>query len=217
MPTVNESTTVYERGWIMRYRLPAQMPPQRITVFIHGWTGDENSMEIFARGLPSSHLQMFPRGPVSAQGVGFGWTSVRGIENSQLADFLPTAHELLKEIDAHLSGWKLQNHSFSVTGFSQGAAMAYILSLLYPQRVERIAALAGFLPALPDSLDLSAIKAKPVYIAHGTRDETIPVEEARKAAAFFNANGAEVDFCENNAGHKLPTICFAKLHEFLQS
>lgn len=216
MPIRTESVTVFERGWIFRYRLPSQMPPQKVAIFLHGWTGDENSMEIFARGLPENYLQLFPRGPVTVSGGGYGWTPVHGISNSQMADFLPTAHNLLNEIDLHLTEWGLKNRSFSVTGFSQGAAMAYILTLLYPQRVERTAALAGFLPNLPGSIELSGLKTKPIYIAHGTRDETIPVEEARNAVAILHQAGAEVDYCQNSAGHKLPTDCFTKLHEFLQ-
>jgi phospholipase/carboxylesterase len=213
----NESVTIFERGWIFRYRLPAQMPAQKVAVMIHGWTGDENSMEIFARGLPANCLQLFPRGPVSAPDGGYGWTAVRGVENSQMSDFVPAADQLLKEIDAHLADWKMANSHFSITGFSQGAAMAYVLTVLYPQRIERMAALAGFMPALPAALDLSGLQSKPIYIAHGTRDDTIPVEEARKAARLLVDIGADVDYCENSAGHKLPTSCFTKLHDFLQA
>ncbi len=215
MPTMNEATTVFERGWIFRYRASRQQPPKNAAVFIHGWTGDENSMEMFARGMPENCLQLFPRGPIPAPGGGYGWTAVRGISNIQMADYAPTAHSLLKEIDNHLSEWNLGGGSFRLVGFSQGAALSYVLTLLYPHRVERMAALAGFLPALLDDFNISALKDKPIYIAHGTRDEIVPVEEARNAVAILQPSGAAIDYCENSAGHKLPTNCFSKLYEFL--
>ena len=119
------------------------------------------------------------------------------------------------EIDHRLADFGLFSPSLSVTGFSQGAAMTYALLFLFPTRINRAAALAGFLPEVPPGFDRSALNGKPVYIAHGTRDETIPVEEARQAAEFLNSAGADVSYCENSGGHKLPTNCFSQLTHFL--
>jgi len=215
--TKSESTTVFERGWILRYRMPRHTPPSKVALFLHGWTGDENSMEIFARGLPENVLQIFPRGPVSAPGGGYGWTELRGYSSAKLDDYASAATRLIQEIEQRLSEWHLNGQPFSVTGFSQGAAVAYTIALLFPAKVNRIAALAGFMPGLPASIDLAGLGSMPVYIAHGVRDETIPVEEARKAASLLHNAGADVEYCENHGGHKLPTNCFAQLTQFLNS
>jgi predicted esterase len=87
--------------------------------------------------------------------------------------------------------------------------------LLYPQRIARLAALAGFLPDLSPERPIPNLTGQQVYIAHGRKDETIPVERARAAAKLLQAAGAEVDTCETEAGHKLPASCFSGLTRFL--
>ena len=215
MPTRIESQTTFERGWIFRVRPSSQNPPERILIFLHGWTGDENSMDIFARGVPEDSFSLFPRGPIHAPAGGYGWVSGRTSWEAQLADYQPVAGRLLQEIDQRLAEVGQSSPQLTVTGFSQGAAMAYALLLLFPHRIQRAAALAGFMPMVPSGIDLSALKGKDIYIAHGTRDETIPVEAARQASDFLRSAGAEVSFCENSGGHKLPTRCFAELTRFL--
>jgi phospholipase/carboxylesterase len=217
VPTRIESQTTYERGWIFRVR-PAKLgQPDRVFVWIHGWTGDENSMEIFSRGIPENNYHLFPRGPVQSPSGGYGWVADRTGTAGLLSDYAPAATSLLGEIDLRLREIGLHSPSLTLCGFSQGAAMTYALLLLFPMRIERAAALAGFMPGYPTSLDGSALKSKPVYIAHGTRDETIPVDEARRAASALSGWGADVEYCENSGGHKLPPSCFTQLTRFLLS
>lgn len=215
MPTVNDSTTYLERGWIMRVRHPGVRPPRRVYLFIHGWTGDERSMEVFARGLPSDSLVLFPRGPILAAQGGYGWTRSGSEGQTFLEDLAQPARDLLAEVDQQMKDHAAAEMPISLVGFSQGAAMAYAITLLFPRRIARLAALAGFLPILPAGKPLPRLEALPVYIAHGRKDETIPVERAHDAARLLASLGADVNFCENEAGHKLPAACFAELTRFL--
>jgi phospholipase/carboxylesterase len=200
---------------MVRIRPANQQPPARVLVLIHGWTGDERSMEIFTRELPADYLLLFPRGPVQAPGGGFGWAGKDEEGLARYLDLVPTASKLFTEIDLRLADLGLERLPLSLAGFSQGAAMAYTMAILNPQRVERTAALAGFLPAIPLSLDSSGLRGKSFFIAHGTRDETIPVEKAHKAVRFLQDAGAVVDYCESTAGHKLAVSCFNNLAKFL--
>jgi phospholipase/carboxylesterase len=204
----------------MRVRPANTSPPARIYLLIHGWTGDERSMEIFSRGLPADSLILFPRGPVQAPGGGYGWADLSAEATAQMDDLAQPAHALLQEVDRRVSeitGASLSSSlpGLYIAGFSQGAAVAYTLTLLYPRRITRLAALAGFLPVISPHRQIPDLSGLPVYIAHGRKDETIPIERARDAARLLQAAGAEVNFCENEAGHKLPANCFSELTRFL--
>jgi hypothetical protein len=48
--TETDTELINFNGWTMRVR-PSQSSNPRLLVMIHGWTGDENSMWVFTRGL----------------------------------------------------------------------------------------------------------------------------------------------------------------------
>jgi phospholipase/carboxylesterase len=209
--------------WTLRYRLPEGEMPHPVLLLIHGWTGDENAMWIFTSRLSPRFIIISPRGLYPAADGGFGWEPrlQRGWPNVE--DFHPSVAALLTMLDGLKTeeyGWpfkgtQLDFSTMNVMGFSQGAALAYTLALLHPERVQRLAGLSGFLPEGIDNLVLSQpLLDKPVFIAHGKRDERVPVEKARTAARLLREAGADVSYCEEDVGHKLALSCFHELEEF---
>lgn len=175
-------------------------------------------MEVFSRGLPPSALAFFPRGPFQAPAGGFGWTAARVDGGASLHDLAPVAKALLGEVLARAAEMGAPPDApLDVIGFSQGAAMAYTLVLTHPRRFRTLAALSGFLPNPPLDFIPPRLESLRVYIAHGRQDTTIPVEMARTAAVYMETLGAQVELCENEAGHKLPVSCFNALTRFLTS
>lgn len=202
-------------SWTARLR-PGQ-GPGRLLLLLHGWTGDENSMWLFASRLPVAFTLLAPRAPHPEPRGGYTWRPVApetwGLPS--LDDFRPAAQELLDFVD----GWSQQAgvtaSSFDVMGFSQGAALAYALALLYPARLGRLAALAGFLPeGAAAHLAARPLAGRPVYIAHGRQDEIIPVERARQAVELLEQSGAQVTYCEAETGHKVNPDCLRGLGAF---
>ena len=78
-----------------------------------------------------------------------------------------------------------------------------------------ILGLAGFLPQGSKNLALAEpLQGKAIYIAHGVRDETVPVAYAREAKEVMVLAGAAVSYCEADIGHKLGAECFNGLADF---
>jgi phospholipase/carboxylesterase len=125
---------------------------------------------------------------------------------------------LLDKLDKGQPGFLPANYrSPSLIGFSQGAALSSMLALLHPDRIDRLAALAGFLPEDAASLVTSKpLEGKKVFIAHGTRDDRVPVERARQAVEQLKQAGAQVTYCEEDVGHKLSAGCFRGLGSFFK-
>ena len=211
-----EAYTTYERGWIMRIRPASQTPPSKVILLVHGWTGDERSMEVFTRGLPPDFLLLYPRGPVQAPAGGYGWVDrAEGGGLTHFLDLIPVCQRLITDIDQRLAELGLNHPPLRVAGFSQGAAVTYALTLLYPERIERAAALAGFLPTLPLPFAPQDLQGIRFFVAHGTEDETIPVDKAREAVEFLRSHQAQVEYCESSTGHKLALNCYSRLNKFL--
>ncbi len=213
MPTAIDAELREFRDWVFRFR-PATAAPSRLLVMLHGWTGDETSMWVFARKLPAQVAVLSPRGPYAAPEGGYTWREVQpetwGFPT--LADLSPSAEALIGFVDDWSLAEGVNANRIDLIGFSQGAALAYTLALLHPQRVRALAALSGFMPAgAEDLFARRALAGKPVFVAHGRRDEMIPVEQARRSVALLEGSGARVTYCESDGGHKVSAGCFSGL------
>ncbi len=206
-------------GWTLKVRLPLDgSEPRRVIWMIHGWTGDERSMWVFAARMPKEALLLAPRAPYPSQHAeldGYSWVTRRSGEFSPLAAFQPALESfggLLAAVAAHYPSADFSRAGF--VGFSQGAAFSFAWALSQPQQVARLAALAGFLPGGAEG-QLARLAGLPVFIAHGTQDETVPVQLARQAQEQLAAAGAQVQYCEAETGHKLAADCARGLAEFM--
>jgi phospholipase/carboxylesterase len=61
------------------------------------------------------------------------------------------------------------------------------------------------------------LKGKPVFVAHGTRDETVTIESARASIEILEQAGAQVTFCEDDVGHKVSAGCLRALKDFFKT
>lgn len=186
-----------------------------VIALLHGWTGDENSMWVFDSRLPQDALIIAPRGLYPSPLGGYSWQPARSHQWPWVDDFRPAFDALLELLTPE----NFPTGDFSnlrLVGFSQGAALAYTFALYHPDRIQGVAGLSGFLPEGADALARNQpLRGKPVFVAHGTQDEIVPVERARSAISILEAAGAQVSYCEDDVGHKLSLTCFKSLETFL--
>jgi phospholipase/carboxylesterase len=212
-----DSKVIFDQGWLFRYTRSTSTGRHRLLLMLHGWTGNEDSMNVFQRNLPDDFFMVAPRGNIALAEGGYGWLSGIAGKEASLAAFREPVDALAKMLPYWLHLQPDSLSQISLMGFSQGTAMAYTLAIQYPQRVSRIAGLSGFLPAGADAyLKPGAFSQKQVFIAHGSQDETIPVQWARDTAQELKQAGAQVTYCEEGTGHKLSLTCFTALRTFFQ-
>lgn len=222
MQTATKTDLITFNNWTLRVRQSTIENP-KVLLMIHGITGDENSMWVFGRKFSSSYLIVAPRAPFTAQPFGYSW---RDVEKHPLqTDFgMPALHmlessaeALIRLVDEYTASLKVEAHQFDVVGFSQGAAMVSVLGLVYPNRIRKMGVLAGFVPSgLDEYISQKPLADKKVFVAHGTKDETVIIDRAHEAVNLFQQAGAEVTFVEDEVGHKLGTNGMKALEEFLQ-
>jgi phospholipase/carboxylesterase len=193
---------------------PAEQQPARVLLLIHGWTGDENSMWVFARNLPDTDWIVAPRAPYPTSPSGYSWRPQRPGAHDRPAfeDLEPAVASLLGFVDAYAAENHLAASQFDAMGFSQGAALLTVVALLHPERIGRAGILAGFVPQGAERLaDGEPLKGKSFFVAHGTQDELVPIGVARASVRVLEAAGADITYCEDAVGHKLSARCLRAL------
>ena len=215
MQTLIDTELVEFDGWTLRV-LPSAKP-KRLMLLIHGFTGDENSMWVFAQGLPPHYRIIAPRAPHSAESGGYTWRPLHRLDfgKPSLDQLRPPAEALMRLVDAYRASTGMDASAFDLMGFSQGAVMCNVLSFLYPDRIRKAGILAGFVPSgLEELISQRPLEGREFFVAHGTKDETVTIDRARDSIQLLEEAGARVTYCEDEVGHKVSVKCLAALKNF---
>lgn len=221
MPDPNSTSLITFKDWTLRVRESTSASP-RLMLLIHGITGDENVMWVFARNLSTDYWMVAPRAPHASQRQegGYSWRLVSDDAEAQsrLEQLRDSAEALIRLVDDYsAASVQVDASTFDVMGFSQGAAMCSLLAFLYPERIRKVGLLAGFVPdGLEDWVSQRPLEGKPFFVAHGTKDETVPVERARHSVEILEQAGANVTYCEDEVGHKVSAACLRGLKDFFR-
>ena len=215
MQTGIETELIEFEGWTLRVR--AVQNPTRLLLLIHGYTGDENSMWVFARDMPPQQAMIAPRAMHPSGSTGYSWRPVEGFDFGvpRLDQLRSPAEALIRLVDAYQASVGIEADQFDVMGFSQGGVMSNVLAFLYPQRVRKAGILAGFVPhELEELVPERPLEGKEFFVAHGTKDGTVTIERARESIALLERAGAQVTYCEDEVGHKVSVHCLQALKRF---
>lgn len=216
MPDLNNTDLVSFEGWTLRVRAGTQ-PSPRLLLLIHGLTGDENSMWVFARDLPDRYWMISPRAPHAAEQGGYSWRSAEteGLNQFSLDQLRAATDGLIRLVDGYAASAGVEAQTFDVLGFSQGAAMSSLLAFLHPERIGRVGILAGFVPGgLDELIPQRPLAGKPFFVVHGTKDQMVSIERARASVKTLEQAGALVTYCEDEVGHKVSVTCLRALKKF---
>lgn len=202
---------------LFRVREPEGEGPFPVYLMLHGLTGNENSMWVFATRLPAAAVLIAPRGIYSSPLGGYSWTSDQGQTWPKQTDLSAAVNKLIPLLN--LENFPQGEFSkINMIGFSQGAALSLSILVEFPNRVDQVASLSGFLPMGAILSNGERILAgKRIFLAHGTKDTQVPVKMAREAVEVLTTAGAKVTYCEDEVGHKLSASCFQGLEAFFRS
>jgi phospholipase/carboxylesterase len=206
-PDCHESTT---SGFIHCVRLPPEADPDRpvpMIVMLHGWGGDEGAMWVFKQVIPPGVAVITPRAPLDLGNGSYAWFYRNDPLHLTDPDSLLAAIAKLEQFLTSLPQlYPVDPSRLLLIGFSQGGAVSNSLVMARPELVMGVALLSGMgfeLPELvPQAMSLAGL---PVFIAHGIRDEIVPLSAAQEARKRYKELGADVTYNEYNVGHKMHT------------
>ncbi|MFH2102114.1 MAG: hypothetical protein ABIJ39_01995 [Chloroflexota bacterium] len=209
MSTRTKTERIQVGSWTLRTR-QAEAEPVRLLLLLHGWTGDEDSMWVFVRKLSPNYCILAPRGPYPAPQGGNSWREIKpgtwGLPT--VDDLRPAAEAIQGLLDLWSTHTGLEVGQIDLMGFSQGAALAYVFAMINPDRVARVAALSGFVPEGAETLITGrSLTGLSFFVAHGSQDNLITVDRARKSVRILEQAGAITTYCEDEVGHKVSSGC----------
>ena len=188
--------------------------PRAAIVWMHGLGADGHD---FAPIVPELQLPVpvrfvFPHAPMRAVTINQGmvmraWYDVRGVagERREDAEGVRASGAQIEALIAREIARGVPASRLVVAGFSQGGAMALHTGLRHPERLAGIMALSCGLP-LADTLASEAAAANrdaPVFMAHGTYDDVVPLARARRAHDVLVSLGWAVEWHEYPMPHSV--------------
>lgn len=210
---------IYINPFYFRIRKPLKNNSTQTYCLIHGWSGNEKSMSIFTSSLPDDAVIIFPRGPLKLGENEYAWADIRNRVKPRFDDYAKISSGLLISIQELIQSLNLptMNEKINLIGFSQGAAIGAVTSILYPDKFHKVALLSGFLPSNPPTLKPETLSSNNYYIAHGTQDILVEFEKAIKLKNYLEEYNATTKFCQEDLGHRIGATCLKNLKLYFQS
>ena len=183
-------------------KVSSEKPP--LLILLHGYGSNEQDLFSFANELPNELLIVSARAPFEMGYGGFAWYAIdldaSNNKHSDLEQARASLQKIALFIDKIKGKFNTNPQKTFLLGFSQGAILSYALSLNYPNKVNYVLALSGYIneDLLPENI--SEIETE-YYISHGTVDQVLPVSEARKASPFLDKYNLTNVYSEYPVGH----------------
>ena len=194
-----------------------------LLLLLHGYGSNADDLFSFANELPNDCFVISAQAPYDIQFGSYAWYAINFDANENKFSDLPQArlsrNLIAKFIDELLIKYPIDSKNVTLIGFSQGTILSYAVALSYPEKVQKVVALSGYLNleiVKEDYLKNSFSNLK-MFISHGTQDQVIPVDWAKKAPSTLNNLGIETVYREYQMGHGINMQNFADLKNWLSS
>ena len=178
-----------------------------LLLLLHGYGSNEEDLFSFAPELPDDSYVISVRAPYDLQPYGHAWYAIhfdadenKFSDNEQAKESVAIIASFIDEI---VKKYPIDANNVTLIGFSQGAILSYATALTYPEKVTKVVALSGYFnqDILPEVINTKAISHLKFFISHGSVDQVIPVDWARKAKPTLENLGLEVEYHEYPIGH----------------
>ena len=191
-------------------------------ILLHGYGSDENDLFSFADEMPEELFIISAKAPYSMQPYGNAWYAIHfDNENGKFSDDIQAIKSrdmIATFIDQVIENYPVDASKINLLGFSQGSILSYAVALTYPEKVDNVIALSGYINKEifgQDYLknDLSQLS---FYCSHGSADQVIPVDWARRTKPFLENLGVDFTYSEFPVGHGVAPQNFFELKEWLK-
>ncbi len=187
----------------------------------HGYGSNEDDLFSFAAELPDELFVISVRAPYTLMPNGYAWYAIHfDNENGKWSDDKQAiaSRDLISNfIDEACKAYELDTTNVTLLGFSQGTILSYSVALSYPQKVKNIITLSGYINEniLTESYSKNNFSKLHVYASHGSVDQVIPVDWARKVSPILNELNIDYIYEEFPVGHGIAPQNFYSFKEWL--
>ena len=193
-----------------------------LLLLLHGYGSNEEDLFSFASELPNDSYVISVRAPYDLQPYGHAWYAIHfDADENKFSDNVQAKQSveiIASFIDEIVKQYPIDTNNVTLIGFSQGAILSYATALTYPEKISKVVALSGYFnqEILPEIIDTKAISHLKFFVSHGSVDQVIPVDWARKAKPALENLGLEVEYQEYPIGHGVSPKNFYDFKNWLQ-
>ncbi len=195
-------------------------PP--LLVLLHGYGSNEADLFSFAEELPDEFLIISPRAPLSLGYGSYAWYTIGFNADGPNYSDIPEAKDALSKIDTFLqeiiTEYEVDTTNVFLLGFSQGTILSTAYALNHSEKIRHVVALSGYVneELLETNVSNKTYDNLDFFVSHGTVDQVIPVELARKTPSFLTNIGVKNSFQEYPVGHGVAPQNFFDLKKWLK-
>ncbi len=193
-----------------------------LLLLLHGYGSNEEDLFSFATELPDDSYVISVRAPYDLQPYGHAWYAIHfDADENKFSDNVQAKQSveiIASFIDEIVKQYPIDTNNVTLIGFSQGAILSYATALTYPEKIAKVVALSGYFnqEIMPEVIDTKAISHLKFFVSHGSVDQVIPVDWARKAKPALENLGLEVEYQEYPIGHGVSPKNFFDFKNWLQ-
>lgn len=194
-----------------------------LLLLLHGYGSNEEDLFSFATELPDEYYVVSARAPYDLMYGSYAWYAINfdADENkfSDIGQAVQSRELIVSFIDELLAKYPIDPGHVTLIGFSQGSILSYAVALSYPQKIQQVVAMSGYVNpemAIQNYIQNDFSKLR-IFASHGTADQVIPVDWARKAKPFLDNLKIENVYKEYPVGHGVSPQNFFDFRNWLIS
>ena len=190
---------------IRQPKIPNSNPP--LLILLHGYGSNEDDLFSFSTELPEEFLIISVRAPLTLGYDSYAWYTIHfDNTNGKFSDTdeaIDARDKIAVFIDEIIDAYQVNTKKIFLLGFSQGTILSYSIALNYPEKVQYVIALSGYInqDLLPENLVKNNYKNLDFFISHGSVDQVIPVAWAQNTPEFLNNLNIKNSYREYGVGH----------------
>ena len=193
-----------------------------LLLLLHGYGSNEEDLFSFASELPEEYYIISARAPYDLQYGSYAWYAINfDADENKFSDLdqARTSRDLISNfIDELTANYPIDKNNVTLIGFSQGTILSYAVALSNPDKVQRVVAMSGYLnlEIVNENYLKNDLKKLKIFASHGTVDQVIPIDWARKAKPVLDNLGIVTTYKEYPIGHGVSPQNFHDFKKWLE-
>jgi phospholipase/carboxylesterase len=178
-----------------------------LLILIHGYGSNEEDLFSFADHLPNNAYIISLRAPYDMMYGSYAWYAINFDANqNKFSDVeqAKTSIQLISNFITNITNTlPIDKENVTLIGFSQGCILSLATAFQFPKKIKNIVGLSGYLneDLIPNDFNLKELQNINFFVSHGTDDQVIPFEWAKKIVPYFEKNNIPLTFKDYPVGH----------------
>lgn len=193
-----------------------------LLLLLHGYGSNKEDLFSFASELPEEYYVISVQAPHDLMYGSYAWYAINfDADDTKFSDINQAKQSrdlIVHFIDELVAKYPIDKEKITLIGFSQGAILSYAIALSYPEKISNIVAMSGYLNTemAKENFDQNDFSNLKIFASHGTVDQVIPVDWARKTSPFLEKLGIKFVYKEYPVGHGVAPQNFYDFRNWLE-